>query len=186
MSARSSYPRDAARNALDFGSLVDLYYGPLYRFAVSLTHTESDAGDLVQETFLTWAAKGHQLHDRSKVKSWLFTTLQRCFLQSQRRASRFPHLEITAAEKELPAVEPDLVNRLDAQQVVELLAQVDPQYKAAVALFYLEDYSYNEIAAILDVPLGTVKSRIARGLAQLKELVLHTTAVPSKLGEKPS
>ena len=48
---------------------------------------------------------------------------------------------------------------------------MDAQYRAAISLFYLEDYSYNEIAAILEVPLGTVKSRIARGLAQLKTLV---------------
>jgi RNA polymerase sigma-70 factor (ECF subfamily) len=154
---------------------VDLHYGALYRFAVSLTHTESDAGDLVQDTFLTWAAKGHQLLDSSKVKSWLFTTLHRRFLESQRRSTRFPHLELSVVDADLPNVEPELVDHLDALHVVELLAQVDPQYRAAVALFYLEDYSYAEIAAILEVPLGTVKSRIARGLGQLKELVLRTT-----------
>jgi RNA polymerase sigma-70 factor, ECF subfamily len=140
---------------------------------MSLTHSENAAGDLVQETFLTWAAKGHQLEDRSKVKSWLYTTLHRCFLQVQRHDTRFPHLELTAAEAELPTVEHDLVSQLDAQQVVALLAQVHPQYKAAVALFYLEDYSYNDIATVLEIPLGTVKSRIARGLAQLKALVLR-------------
>jgi RNA polymerase sigma-70 factor (ECF subfamily) len=59
---------------------------------------------------------------------------------------------------------------------VELLGQVDHQFQAAVALFYLEDYSYNEIASILGVPLGTVKSRIARGLGQLKALVLKHTS----------
>ena len=59
--------------------------------------------------------------------------------------------------------------------MLQLLGQVDEQFQAAVALFYLEDYSYNEIAAILEIPLGTVKSRIARGLAQLKELVLRRT-----------
>ena len=68
-------------------------------------------------------------------------------------------------------MDPSLTNELDAQQIVVLLGQVDPQYQAAVALFYLEDYSYNEIAEILGVALGTVKSRIARGLAQLKALV---------------
>ena len=53
--------------------LVDLYYGPLYRFALSLTRTETDACDLTQETFRIWATKGHQLQDRTRVKSWLFT-----------------------------------------------------------------------------------------------------------------
>jgi len=172
-----------ARDRLDFQRLVDQFYGPLYRFAMSLTRAEADAADLVQETFLTWASKGHQLQDFSKVKSWLFTTLHRSFLQSQRRLVRFPQLEITEVEADLPYVEPELLNRLDAQAVLALLARVDPQYQAAVALFYLEDYSYNEIAGILEIPLGTVKSRIARGLAQLKELVLRSAA-PTALKEK--
>lgn len=172
------------RGQLDFQRLVDQFYGPLYRFAMSLTRAEADAADLVQETFLTWASKGHQLQDLSKVKSWLFTTLHRSFLQSQRRLVRFPQLEITEAEGELPRVEPELLDRLDGQAVLALLARVDPQYQAAVALFYLEDYSYNEIAVILEVPLGTVKSRIARGLAQLRELVLRTPAAPAPQKEK--
>jgi RNA polymerase sigma-70 factor, ECF subfamily len=180
MSAQASYGEDRQPGELDFQSLVELHYGPLYRFAMSLTRAESDACDLVQQTFLIWATKGHQLQDRSKVKSWLFTTLHRAFLESQRRVTRFPHLEITEAQAELPSVEPDLVSHLDAQDAVQLLGQVDEQFQAAVALFYLEDYSYNEIAGILEVPLGTVKSRIARGLAQLKELVLRKAATSGK------
>jgi|ERR1035438_3698575 RNA polymerase sigma-70 factor (ECF subfamily) len=183
MAARASYGEDGQRGELDFQSLVDLHYGPLYRFAMSLTRAESDACDLVQQTFVTWATKGHQLQDPSKVKSWLHTTLHRAFLQSRRRFTRFRHLEITEAEAELPSVEPDLVTRLDAQAVLQLLGQVDGQFQAAVALFYLEDYSYNEIAAILEIPLGTVKSRIARGLAQLRELVLRGTSSPGEVKE---
>jgi RNA polymerase sigma-70 factor (ECF subfamily) len=135
---------------------------------------------LVQQTFLTWATKGHQLQDTSKVKSWLFTTLHRCFLESRRRSTRFPHLEIEEAGAELPNVEPDQVSHLDAQDALQLLSQVDEQFRAAVSLFYLEDYSYNEIAAVLDIPLGTVKSRIARGVAQLKELALRKAASAGK------
>ena len=183
MAAQASYGEDRQRGELDFQSLVDLHYGPLYRFAMSLTRAESDASDLVQQTFLTWATKGHQLQDHSKVKSWLYTTLHRAFLESRRRTTRFPHLEITEAEAELPSVEPDAVSRLDAQDVIQLLSQVDDQFQAAVALFYLEDYSYNEIAGILEIPLGTVKSRIARGLAQLKELVLRKSALPGRAKE---
>jgi RNA polymerase sigma-70 factor (ECF subfamily) len=79
-----------------------------------------------------------------------------------------------------------LANQLDAQTAVQLLAQVDAQFQAAVALFYLEDYSYNEIATILEVPLGTVKSRIARGLAQLKVLVLKHSRLPAGAGGEGS
>ena len=168
----------------DFEGLVNLHYAALYRFAMSLTHTENEACDLVQQTFLIWANKGHQLHDRSKAKSWLFTTLHRCFLESRRRTSRFPHHEISEVEAELPHLEIDMVNRLDAGEAVKLLQSLDPQFQAPVALFYLEDCSYNEIAAILEIPLGTVKSRIARGLTQLKTLIAHrATSAPAR---KPS
>jgi len=168
---------------LHFDSVVEFYYAALYRFAMSLTKTESDAGDLVQDTFLAWAAKGHQLRDKTKVKSWLFTTLHRRFLESQRRIIRFPHVEMDEAAQDLPSFEPGLVDQLDAQTIVQMLSGVDPQFQAAVSLFYLEDYSYNEIAAILEVPLGTVKSRIARGLAQLRSLVSKLSSTRTPPGE---
>lgn len=159
--------------------MVDRYYGPLYRFALSLTRGAPDAADLVQETFLTWAAKGNQLKDAKKVKSWLFTTLHRGFLEQHRRTARFPHVELGDAAAELPHIEPARVHDLEANELLELLARVDPPFRAAVALFYLEDYSYNEIAGILGIPIGTVKSRIARGLAQFKLLVQQSTAAGS-------
>src|SRR5881392_1568700 len=124
---------------LDFDSLVNLYYASLYRFALSLTRKESDACDLTQQTFYIWARKGHQLQDASKVKSWLFTTLHREFLETQRRQTRFPHYELDEVNHKLPNIEPDSVNRLDSGAVLSLLAQVDPVFQAAVALFYLED-----------------------------------------------
>jgi len=183
MAARASYHSDRGREEPDFQGLVDLHYVALYRFAMSLTGNEVDACDLVQQTFLVWATKGHQLADPSKAKSWLFTTLHRCFLESRRRSTRFPHLEITEAELELPKVEPELVTHLDAQEVLHLLGQVDAQFQAAVALFYLEDYSYEEISTILEIPLGTVKSRISRGIAQLRELVLRREHQPGRAKE---
>ena len=151
---------------VDFESLVARFYAPLYQFAFSLTRAEADACDLTQQTFAIWATKGHQLRDTSKVKTWLFTILHREFLESRRRQKRFPHFELEAAEPELPTVSPEAVSRLDFAQLLNILARVDDIYQAPVALFYLQDYSYNEIAEILNVPLGTVKSRLARGLGQ--------------------
>jgi RNA polymerase sigma-70 factor (ECF subfamily) len=165
--------RDDSRMSDDLGfeSLVARYYGPLYQFAFSLTRAEADACDLTQQTFYIWATKGHQLRDGSKVKTWLFTTLHREFLNMRRKVVRFPHFELTEMDQDLPAISPDLVNTLDSARVVELLDQVSEPYKAALALFYMEDYSYKEIADILDIPLGTVQSRISRGMAQLQQLI---------------
>ena len=163
-------------DTIEFESLVDRYYAALYQFAFSLTRVEADACDLTQQTFTVWAKKGHQLRDISKVKTWLFTTLHREFLYSRRRQIRFPHLELAAAEDELPSVSPESVSRLDTAQVLDALTQVDEIYQAAVALFYVQDCSYNEMAEILDVPLGTVKSRLARGVSQLQQLLARDIA----------
>src|ERR1044071_1516780 len=158
-------------SGLDFESVVACYYEPLYQFAFSLTRTEADACDLTQQTFYVWATKGHQLRDVTKVKTWLFTTLHRAFLESRRRQTRFPHYELSEVPLELPSLPPTLANQLDGARVVEALSKVDDIYQAPVALFYLEDCSYKEIAEILDVPMGTVKSRVSRGLVQLQTLL---------------
>ncbi len=155
-----------------FEAIVRDHYEPLFRFAMSLTQTESDARDLTQQTFYIWATKGEQLRDRSKVKTWLFTTLHRAFLAGRRRRTRFPHHPLEEAAEQLPPVAPNFAGQFDAAQVLSALARVDEVYRAAVALFYLDDCPYKEIAAALDVPVGTVKSRIARGIAQLREILL--------------
>ena len=168
---------------LDFESVVGRHYESLYQFAFSLTRSEADACDLTQQAFYIWAKKGHQLRDSSKVKSWLFTTLYRDFLESRRRQTRFPHQELSQVQAELPPVTPSLVNRLDAQQVLRALEQVDEVYQAPLTLFYLEDYSYKEIAEILCVPIGTVKSRLSRGVSQLRQCLAAAGTInnpPSK------
>ncbi len=168
-------------SGVDFESIVAQYYEPLYQFAFSLTRTEADACDLTQQTFYVWATKGHQLRDVSKVKTWLFTTLHRAFLEGRRKQTRFPHYELSEVSPELPALSPSLVNRLDSAQVIEALARVDEVYQAPVALFYLEDCSYKEIADILGIPLGTVKSRMARGIGQLQKIIAGGDAAKSTI-----
>ena len=158
-------------SGLDFEGVVAAYYEPLYQFAFSLTRTEADACDLTQQTFYVWAVKGHQLRDETKVKTWLFTTLHRAFLESRRRQTRFPHHELSEVPAELPTLSPALANQTDSAQVLKALSQVDEIYQAPVVLFYLEDHSYKEIAEILNIPIGTVKSRMARGVAQLQNLL---------------
>src|SRR2546428_5786872 len=95
----------------DFEYIVSQHYEPLYRFAFSLTHAEADAADLTQQTFYICATKSHQLRDRRKVKSWLFTILHRQFLSICKRAGHFPHIELSEANEELPVVSPEAINR---------------------------------------------------------------------------
>jgi RNA polymerase sigma-70 factor (ECF subfamily) len=164
------------RGDIDLERLVEQHYAALYRFALSLSGHESDASDLVQEAFYLLATKGHQLADTSKVKSWLFTTLYRSFTGGRRRLLRFPQHELTEVETELPVIPPEPPRNMDWDAVSECLTRLDETFRAPIALFYLEDCSYNDIAAILNVPLGTVKSRIARGIASLQAMMVKQEA----------
>ncbi len=160
-----------------FTQLVDAHYGALYRFALSLARSEADACDLVQQTFYIWATKGAALRDAAKAKTWLFTTLYREFLRGRRRDGRVTALEdLSPEEQDLPAETIDHVRRLDGVQVVEMLQQVDEVFRAPLTLFYLEDLSYQEIADTLEVPVGTVMSRLSRGKAQLRAALARNAA----------
>jgi RNA polymerase sigma-70 factor (ECF subfamily) len=155
----------------DFQQLVDRQYAPLFRFALSLSKSEVDAADLTQQTFFLWAAKGHQLHDASKAKSWLFTTLYREFLGQRRQDVRFPHVELDAAHEDDVAILPNM-DALDSATVLQALREVEEPFRVPLTLFYLEQFSYQEIADMLEIPIGTVMSRLSRGKAQLRQRLL--------------
>src|SRR6266542_5334704 len=95
-------------SAIAFEQLVDRQYVPLFRFALSLSKSEADAADLTQQTFFLWASKGDQLRDRSKAKSWLFTTLYREFLGRRRHEVRFPNVELDDAREEEMSILPNV------------------------------------------------------------------------------
>ena len=166
----------------DFEQLVDRHYAPLYRFAFSLAKNGTEAADLTQQTFYLWAAKGHQLRDRSKAKSWLFTTLYREYVSTYRHHTKFPQVELEDAAQDIPAVAPSVFNDIDGGTVVSALAQVDDVFRAPLTLFYLDELSYKEIADVLGVPIGTVMSRLSRGKAQLRQhLLMSRGAAASKV-----
>ena len=158
---------------MDFEEAVKNYYEPMYRFGLSLTHNEDDASELAQESFLRYAEKGSSLRDKTKTKSWLFTTLYRVFLGWKRREARLQHFEISTVEHELPSIAPTAIEEMDAKRVVAALFKLEEHYRAPLALYYLESHSYGEIAEILGVPPGTVMSRLSRGKAMLRQMLLR-------------
>ena len=78
---------------VDITSIAARFYSALYRFAVSLTRSETDAADLVQETFLVLTRRSHQIRDFSQIKCWLFTTLRREFIRTIRRRKKYFEVE---------------------------------------------------------------------------------------------
>ncbi len=158
-----------AESNVEFERVVSAYYQDLYRFAYSLAGNEADAVDLTQQAFYRYARKGDTIRDVSKTKSWLFRTLKNEFLNQARRQQRFQHVEIDDAESELPQEEAQPGRSIDQKMALHALNQVDENYRVAVALFYMRGLAYREIADVLEVPIGTVMSRISRGKAQLKQ-----------------
>jgi RNA polymerase sigma-70 factor (ECF subfamily) len=156
-----------------FEQLVRAHYAPLFRFALSLARDEVAAADLVQQTFYLWAAKGGQLREARAARSWLLTTLHREFLSDCRQAQRFSHVDVAIADhdEELPHVAPEVVDQMDGRAVLQALMQVDEVFRAPLSLYYLEGMTYKEIADTLEVPTGTVMSRLARGKDQLRHLL---------------
>jgi RNA polymerase sigma-70 factor (ECF subfamily) len=105
------------------------------------------------------------------------------FLAERRRQVKFPQSDLEEVSDELPSVAP--VRFKDPPQVLAALAQVDEIYQSAVALFYLEDCSYKDIAVVLEVPVGTVKSRIARGIEQLRRFLAEDEHDSTPLNIEP-
>ncbi len=97
--------------------------------------------------------------------------MHRAFLKARRRQITFSHGGLEEVSAQVPACSPERADHVDSAQVLSALAQVDELRQAAVALFYLEDYAYKEIAEILAVPIGTVRSRIACGIIQLRRIL---------------
>lgn len=163
---------------VDFNDLVDAHYEGLFRFALSLSKGEAQAADLTQQTFYLWATRGHQLREVSKAKSWLFTTLYREFLGRCRHNNRFPEVDLDDAAPELPKTEPTVFRALDGASVVAALGELDEVYRVPLTLFYLEEFSYREIAELIDVPIGTVMSRLSRGKRQLRRIFSGPASEP--------
>jgi RNA polymerase sigma-70 factor (ECF subfamily) len=143
-------------------------HGPvLYRYAYRLTGSTADAEDLTQQTFLLGYRKLTQLRDPAGARPWLMAILRREYLRSAMKSATERRLVVPLNVDTLPA---ELVDRWEVdeealQNAINGLADV---YKLVVLSFYFEDLSYREIAEQLDLPVGTVMSRLSRAKAQLR------------------
>lgn len=162
----------SSKGAMDevfFRELATAWYEPLYRFALSLTKKPEDASDLTQQTFFQLARKGHTLRERSKAKSWLFTTLYREFIDHRRRDRTSSLEDLPPATQDPVDLTVEDVEAMDYELVLEALQSLEENFRAPLSLFYLKDLSYREISEILDLPIGTVMSRLSRAKKHLRD-----------------
>lgn len=149
------------------------HYRQLYLFALSLAGNEADAADLTQQAAVTLATRGQDIRDPHHVKSWLYTTLHRDFLKMRRRTVRMqPHEPDSAIFENADPMPAAQETRLDARTAVAALQRVGEPHCAVLSLYFLNDLSYREIAGVLEVPVGTVMSRLSRAKEALRQLLL--------------
>lgn len=154
----------------------------LYNVALRYAGSRYDAEDLVQETYLIAFKQFGQLRDERKFKSWLFTILRNTYLKYLRQGSRNSESEYDDGIDYIKVLE-DTVERIDAAGIYEgkvesnriqhLLDELPEIHKSPLLLYYMTEMSYQEIAQVLDLPIGTVMSRLSRAKQILKKKVLR-------------
>lgn len=168
-----------------FEKLVLTYEKQIYNLALRMTANPDDAMDLSQETFLrAWRGLASYRFD-SAFATWLYRLASNVcidFLRRQKKQKIVPlyHADDEDTERELslpepgPGPEEQILQRLEQEQVAKALTQLEPEYREALVLCVVNGLSYTEIARILDVKEGTVKSRIARAREKMRKLVQKT------------
>jgi len=149
-------------------SVINDWYDPLYRFALSLCRNEDNALDLTQNAFFKLVKNAENLRDPAKAKSWLFSTLHREFIDQYRRNRRFHSQSVESVSEAKAPTGQSTENRIDAEWLMHALAELDEKFRAPLSLFYFEYFSYKEISEILDIPIGTVMSRLRRAKDHLR------------------
>lgn len=150
----------------------------LYNVALKYSGKTYDAEDLVQETMYTAYRKFSQLREESKCRSWLFMILRSHFLKERRQAIKRPYLDdgqgylknVTAGNKNELAEKYE--KKLNTEEIQLVLNMIPEKFKSSLILYYMDEMTYQEISEYLDIPIGTVMSRLARGKKYMKnELV---------------
>jgi len=167
---------------IDFNTYLDGLYG----YAVVLSRNRAEAEDLVQETCLRALRGIEQLRPDGNVKSWLFTILRNIWLNQVRQRRTVPETveldseENRATEPADTAQDPYAVyaSKVEREQIRAAIQQLPVEFREIIILREYEELSYQELAALLDCPPGTVMSRLARARSKLRDLLSGVLIAP--------
>jgi RNA polymerase sigma-70 factor, ECF subfamily len=171
---------------IDFSEYLDA----LYSYAVVLSRNRAEAEDLVQETCLRALRAMQRLRSDSNIKSWLFTILRNIWL-NQLRHSRTAgevfelDLDGNGANMAVDTAKDayaTYVSNVEREQVRQAIQQLPLEFREVILLREYEELSYEEIASLLDCPVGTVMSRLARARTKLREWLCTETTSGSSDG----
>jgi RNA polymerase sigma-70 factor (ECF subfamily) len=166
-----------------FSALIGEHLDGLFRTALRLTRNRSNAEDLLQETFLRAWRSFHTFQAGTNARAWLYRILMNAHIDAYRRTTREPEVvdaddvdefylysKVQESDAFRRAGNPEdiLLSQLMDADVVGALEELPETFRAVVVLADIEGFSYKEIAEILDIPIGTVMSRLHRGRRQLQ------------------
>lgn len=205
MSLPESKPDEAANLRARFEEEALPHLDALYGMAYSLTRNRSDAQDMVQEAVLRAYRAFGSFEEGTHLKAWLFTILRNTFINSYRRKKKAgeqqalegdpefsffgaAHEQVQALPAENPArriLDAEELEQIFGDEVTRALDSLSEEYREVIYLCDVQEMSYQEIADLLEVPIGTVRSRLARARSRLQKL-LWDYAVESGLFRKTS
>jgi RNA polymerase sigma-70 factor (ECF subfamily) len=175
---------DEKRNVTNYERIFEEEFYPnadaLYNFAFNLTYSEADANDLVQETYL----KAYRFIDKyiegTNAKAWLFKILKNAFINQYRKESKRPSKvdfeDIVSYQNEEDSkysgyidLRQEIYQTMMGDEVTNAVNALPVDFRAVILLCDIEGFTYEEIAKIIDIPIGTVRSRLHRARNMLKE-----------------
>src|ERR671936_3095617 len=151
--------------------LVEEHYAALYRYAYRLSGSSVEAEDLTQETFCKAQLHLSQLRDPARAKPWLFSILRNAYLHHV-RADKQQNCVSLDGIGDLAEPLPEPLPDLDPEKLQQALNELPEVFRTPIILYYFEDFGYRDIAEQMDLPLGTVMSRLSRAKAHLRSRLL--------------
>jgi RNA polymerase sigma-70 factor (ECF subfamily) len=168
-----------------FDALVRRYQDRAYTYAFRLTRRSEEAADVVAEAFVRIHNALPNFKGQSTFRTWLYRILTNCYLDLRKRERARPHgsldtlMDMAEGEAGLqiadegPTPEEEAQGRARGDALQSALAQMPDYQRAMIVMYHAEDMSYEEMAAALDLPVGTVKSRLNRARLVLREHLLR-------------
>jgi RNA polymerase sigma-70 factor (ECF subfamily) len=148
-------------------SLIEAHYQALYRYAYRLSGSAADAEDLTQEAFGKAFVRLGQLREPDRAKAWLFCIVRNLYLHKVRDEKRHRTIPLDAVG-DMPGRDEPETPEIDSARLQEVLNELDEGFRTPLILFYFEEFSYRDIAEQMELPIGTVMSRLARAKAYLR------------------
>jgi RNA polymerase sigma-70 factor, ECF subfamily len=169
-----------------FELLISPHLPSLRRFAFSFTRDWAEADDLTQEALLKAFRSLSKFEGRSQISTWLYVIVRSAghdLYRSNRRREQLVGTEDVGDQATLePNAEEQLAMHADSQELWAAIKQLEPEFRIALVLFEIEGLSYEEIAAIERVPIGTIRSRLSRARASLRSLLLKSGRLTRESG----